>query len=272
MIARQFLARKYQMTRRRSFSLSGISVVVLGSACALLAQPPGGGRGFRPGGEFGGFGGGGLPNFAEKTITGAPFSANLTSQSVQTLANGNQIQRQETGEVARDSQGRVYVQTTTTRPGASGNQTISSITIYDPVAGYIYRLNPQRMTAVQLSIRPRPSPPTNASPPRNSSQVQTQNLSPQTINGVTASGTQVTRTIPAETVGNTQPIQIVRVTWISTALQIPVQITRTDPRTGTSSMNLTNIVQSEPNASLFTVPSGYTLSSAAARGRRAFPR
>lgn len=260
------------MTRRRTFSLPVISVVALGAACALLAQPPAGGRGFRLGGGFGGFGGGGLPNFAEKTITGASFSANLTSQSVQVLANGNQIQRQETGEVARDSQGRVYIQTTTTRPGASGTQTISSITIYDPVAGSVYRLNPQKMTAVQSPIRQRPSPPTNAAPPSNSSEVTTQSLSPQTINGVSATGRQVTRTIPAGTVGNSQPIQIVRVTWVSTALQIPVEVTRTDPRTGTSSMNLTNIVQSEPNASLFTVPTGYTVTSASARGRRALPQ
>jgi hypothetical protein len=260
------------MTRLRTFSLTVIAVVALGAAYALLAQPPARGRGFRFGGGFGAFSGGGLPNFAAKTITGAPFSANLTAQSVQTLANGNQIQRQETGEVARDSQGRVYVQTTTTRPGASGNQTISSITIYDPVAGYTYRLNPQKMTAVQSPIRQRPAPPTNVAPPNNNSQTQTQNLPAQTINGVTATGTQVTRTIPAGTVGNTQPIQIVRVTWISTALQIPVEITRSDPRTGTSSMNLTNIVQSEPNPSLFTVPSGYTVTSASSRGRRAFPQ
>lgn len=259
------------MTRRTFFS-SGISLVALGATCAVLAQPPAGGRGFRPGGEFGGFGGAGIPNFAAKTITGIPFSANLTSQSVQTLADGNQIQRQETGELARDGSGRVYIQTTSTRPSASGNQTVSSITIYDPVAGYVYRLNPQKMTAVQSPIRQRPSPPTNAAPPSNSSQVQTQNLGTQTINGVTATGTQVTRTIPAGTVGNAQAIQVVRATWVSTDLQIPVEITRTDPRTGNSSMKLTSIMQSEPNASLFTVPSGYTVTAASARSRRAFPK
>jgi hypothetical protein len=259
--------------RRRSFTLTSIVVVALGAAYALLAQPPGGGRGFRPGGGFGGFGGAGLPNFAAKTITNAPFTATLTSQSVQTLANGNQIQRQETGEVARDSQGRVYVQTTATLPSSAGSKTVSSITIYDVVAGVVYRLNPQKMTGVQLTLHQRAAAPTTptTTTTSSSSQVTTQTLGPQTINGVNATGTQVTRTIPAGTVGNTQPIQIVRTTWISTDLQIPVEIVRTDPRTGNSSFNLTNIVMSA-NESLFTVPSGYTVTAAPARGRRAFPQ
>jgi hypothetical protein len=256
------------MTRQRTFSLTGISVVALGAACALLAQPPAGGRGFRLG--FGGFGGGGLPNFAGKTITGAPFSANLKSQSVQTLANGNQIQRQETGEVARDSDGRVYVQTTTTLPSSSGSKTVSSITIYDVVAKVVYRLNPQKMTGISSPLHQPTPPPAATTTTSNSSQVTTQNLPAQTINDVSATGTQVTRTIPAGTVGNTQPIQIVRLTWVSTALQIPVEITRTDPRTGNSSFNLTSIVQSEPSGSLFVVPSGYTVTAASARSRRAF--
>src|SRR5262249_25585228 len=138
----------------------------------------------------------GFPNFAGKTITGAPFSANLASQSVQTLVNGNQIQRQETGEVARDSQGRVYLQVTATEPGSAGSRTFSNITIYDPVSGNIYRLNPQKMTGVQSPIPQRSAPPAGKAPPT-SSQTQTQNLGTQTINGVTATGTQVTRTIPA---------------------------------------------------------------------------
>jgi hypothetical protein len=257
---------------RRTFSLTGISVVALGAACALLAQPPAGGRGFRPGGGFGGFGGAGIPNFAAKTITGEPFTANLTSQSVQILANGNQIQRQETGEVARDSQGDVYVQTTATLPSSSGSKTVSSITIYDVVTKVVYRLNPQKMTGIESPLHQPTAPPTTTTTTSNSSQVTTQNLGTQTINGVSATGTQVTRTIPAGTVGNTQPIQNVRITWISTVLQIPVEITRTDPRTGNSSFNLTDIMQTEPSASLFVVPTGYTVTSASARGRRAFPQ
>ncbi|HLI83997.1 MAG TPA: hypothetical protein VKV17_08765 [Bryobacteraceae bacterium] len=255
------------MITLRSISFTGIALAGLAAATHLLAQPQSAGQGFRGGRGLGGFGfGPGLPSFAAKTITGAPFSASLTNQSTQTLANGTQIQRQSTGEVARDSQGRVYLQVSTTRPTSSGNQTVSSITIYDPVAGYIYRLNPQKMTGVEMPFQQRTPPPATNGPSAKP-ETQTTNLGTQTINGVTATGTQVTRTIPAGAIGNTQPIAIVRITWVSTALQIPVQVTQSDPRSGSMTMNLTNIVQSEPSASLFTVPSGYTVTTASLRAR-----
>jgi len=79
------------------------------------------------------------------------------------------------------------------------------------------------------------------------------------VNGVPATGTQVVETIPAGAIGNAQAIQIVRISWISTALQVPVQIKTSDPRFGTTDMELTNIVQSEPSASLFVVPAGYAI-------------
>jgi hypothetical protein len=241
------------------------AVLAFATTTALMAQGPrglGGGPGF-------GFGGFGVPGLLNHTVTGAPFSANLTVQRQQTLAGGNQIQQQEQATVARDTQGRVRIDATVTRPSSSGNQTRTEITIYDPVAGSIYRLNPQNMTGVQMPVRQNtsgPGGPTHT-PPTNEN-VQTTSLGTQTINGVSATGTQVTRTIPAGTIGNTQAIQIVRVTWVSTALQIPVEITITDPRSGNETMNLTNIVQSAPSASLFTVPSGYTITQGPARGDR----
>jgi hypothetical protein len=238
------------------------AVLALATTSALMAQGPmrfGGGPGA-------GFGGLGVPGLLNHTITGAPFSANLIVQRQQTLAGGNQIQQQEQATVARDSQGRVRIDATVTRPGS---QARTEITIYDPVAGSIYRLNPQNMTGVQMPVRqntPNSGGPART-PPANQN-VQTTNLGTQTINGVSATGTQVTRTIPAGTIGNTQPIQIVRVTWVSTALQSPVQIAITDPRSGNETMNLTNIVQSAPSASLFTVPPGYTITQGPARGNR----
>ena len=248
------------------FSNWKLAVLALGATCVLLAQSPAAGRGGGLGFRFTG-GGLGLANLMGKAVTGAPFSAKLTTALSRTLGNGNQIQRQEQADVYRDSQGRVRIDATFTEPTSAGSQTRTEITIYDPVAGYVYRLNPQNMTAVQSPIHQRTAPANGSAPPANGQvQTQTQNLGTQTINGLSATGTQLTRTIAAEAVGNTQPIQIVRVTWVATALQIPVQVTLTDPRSGNSMMNLTNIVQSEPSASLFVVPAGYTVTSAPGRG------
>ena len=47
--------------------------------------------------------------------------------------------------------------------------------------------------------------------------------------------------------------------WYSTDLQLPLATTHTDPMMGTMTSNLTNINRSAPDASLFQVPSDYTI-------------
>ena len=44
--------------------------------------------------------------FGGKVVTGAPFSAQVTRSTSQTLSNGTKINRTETGSIARDSVGR----------------------------------------------------------------------------------------------------------------------------------------------------------------------
>ena len=87
----------------------------------------------------------------------------------------------------------------------------------------------------------------------------TTSLGTQSINGVAATGTQITETIAAGLIGNAQAIQVVRVTWISNDLKVPVEIKSSDPRFGATDMELTNIVQAEPSPALFVVPAGYTV-------------
>jgi len=89
-------------------------------------------------------------------------------------------------------------------------------------------------------------------------QVQTEDLGTQAVNGVSVTGTRTTETIPAGAIGNQQPIAIVREHWVSTDLKVPVLIKSTDPRFGSTVMQLTNIVQVEPDIALFQVPPGYT--------------
>src|SRR5579871_5725493 len=61
--------------------------------------------------EFGfqvaiGGGGGMVMSTAARPIQGAPYSATVVNESVQTLADGNRIVQSSTGTVARDSMGR----------------------------------------------------------------------------------------------------------------------------------------------------------------------
>jgi hypothetical protein len=232
-------------------------------AAGLFAQGRGGGFGRGPGGpgpgpEILGVGPG------RAVVTGEPYSGTETTTRQQVLANGNTITQTTTISVARDSQGRISTSRIVTPPASSGKSAYTLQTIFDPVSGYAYRLNSSTLTAIQTPLPKPPTgtpparPPRPSNPPSNPNAVTT-SLGTQNINGVNATGTQVTVTIPAGTIGNAQPIQSVRTTWISTALQVPVEIKTSDPRFGNTDLELTNISQAEPNAALFTVPSNYTI-------------
>jgi TonB family protein len=86
-----------------------------------------------------------------------------------------------------------------------------------------------------------------------------ESLGKQTIEGVEAEGKRTTTTIPADAIGNERPIEMVSETWYSPELQTTIMSKRSDPRTGETTYRLTNIRRGEPDASLFQVPSDYTV-------------
>jgi uncharacterized protein DUF4412 len=244
-----------------------ILIAGLVAAGSLLAQPPGGPRGWGAR-EFGGPGGPGRGGQGRmQTVTGAPYSAVEVRTHQQVLAAGNTIQRQEQTNVYRDSQGRVRRETTMTEPDG---QPHTRVTIADPVAGTITELDVKNKTAFTHPARfPSASATagssttgTGGSASRtgvSEANVKHETLAAQSIHGIMASGTRVTRTIPAGTIGNSQALQTVRETWMSDDLKVPVKTSMTDPRMGTMTMELTNINRSQPDASLFQVPADYTV-------------
>jgi hypothetical protein len=197
-------------------------------------------------------------------VTGLPYSGTETLVRQQTLSTGNTIARTLQATVARDSQGRVSTSEIVTPPAASGKAPFTVETIFDPVAGYRYELNSSTMIAIQS---PLPKPPTGTPPPprtpptgANAPVRTTTTLIPKTVNGLSATGTQITETIPAGSpLGNAQQIQITRITWVSTDLMVPVEIQTSDPRFGTSDLEAT-LVPGEPAA--IAVPPGYTIKQA----------
>jgi hypothetical protein len=97
----------------------------------------------------------------------------------------------------------------------------------------------------------------NAGPMQNPPDVES--LGDQTINGIHATGTRVTTTIPAGSMGNEQPILVQSETWSSPELKATVMTKHTDPWAGELKTQLTNVNNSEPDLSLFTVPSDYKI-------------
>ncbi|MFN7949386.1 MAG: energy transducer TonB [Blastocatellia bacterium] len=86
-----------------------------------------------------------------------------------------------------------------------------------------------------------------------------ESLGEQMIEGVKAEGTRWTTTIQAGEIGNERPIEIVNEIWYSPELQVELMRRFSDPRNGETIYKLVNINRSEPDKSLFEVPSDYTL-------------
>jgi hypothetical protein len=90
-------------------------------------------------------------------------------------------------------------------------------------------------------------------------ETKTEKLDARSFDGVQAEGTRTTTTIPAGELGNEQPINIVSERWYSPELQVVLLTRHNDPRFGETTYRLTNITRSEPAATLFQVPSDYTV-------------
>jgi hypothetical protein len=90
------------------------------------------------------------------------------------------------------------------------------------------------------------------------SQLKTETLGTQTIEGVSAEGTRTTRTIPAGQIGNERPIEITSEVWTSPDLQMIILSKRSDPRFGETVYKVTDIRRADPDPSLFQVPNGFT--------------
>jgi hypothetical protein len=257
--------------KRRYFWLLSLGVIALIGAAAGWSQAPDAEAPPPPDGQFVLVHGG--PMFqAVKPVTDAPFSAQATTQITQTLADGNQINRTETAQIARDSSGRTRRDATVSHigPWSSANAPREIVNITDPVAGVTYMIDVTNKTAVQMPFHARPG---SAGPEaqrmktngeaegRSGIQRTTESLGTEVIAGVSVQGTRTTETIPAGAIGNQNPIVIVSERWVSPQLQETIYSKRTDPRFGTTTFQLTNISQAEPATALFQVPTGYTLTT-----------
>jgi hypothetical protein len=201
---------------------------------------------------------------SHKVVTGAPMTATVSVTHDQTLSDGNTIHTDNQSTEYRDSQGRVRreVPFKLATP-ATGVTEGTMIVISDPVAGKRYVLNPQKKTAHEMPLHP-PKPPhgnANGEPPARPGMgnVTTEQLGTKTILGLTATGTRMTRTIPAGQIGNTKAISVVTERWVSNDLQIPLSMTHNDPMMGTMTSTVTSVTRGEPDASLFQVPSDYKI-------------
>ena len=244
-----------------------IATVLAALAVSVIAtaQPPWVGRfGGRPGLEGAGFGFG-----SDKVVTNAPYSGVGVRTFTQTLSTGNVISRSTCTKVYRDSEGRTRQEITRNSPNCS--DVPATIVIRDPVAGVQYFIDEKNKAYRQFTFKAPPS--TSTMPPNRPAQadVQTATLPPQLVLGtdLLAQGSETVRTIPAGEIGNAEPITITSSTYYSPDLQIVVQSSRDDPRTGQTRYQLTvNSTENPTDATLFQLPAGLTQQQGRSPGAR----
>jgi hypothetical protein len=228
-----------------------------------------------------------------KIVTGRPFTAEAIVETDQTLADGSHVINQQTLSAARDSQGRTYGEEILGTP-ASGSSAAKVAYISDPVAKVNYFLGPDHIAhktpmlslaaqagaatistsgaSARLSLQtfatsygggrgPVQIGDPSAQPARQLAPgaIDTKQLGSQVITGFLADGTRTTLTIPSGQVGNQNPLVIVTERWYSQELEAIVLAKHSDPRFGVSSYQLTKVQQIEPPATLFQIPSGYSI-------------
>jgi hypothetical protein len=223
-------------------------------------------------------------------ISGAPYCADMTTTSVQTLADGNQIQHTSKASVCRDSQGRIRSEQYLPEPAGQGvpsGEPVKLITIQDPVAGVSYVLDPLQKIAHRHAVRQmkqmadfsetRPilsgamTMAARGFPAENEITSITVDLGGQVLEGVLAKGTKTTTTFAAGSIGNTQPIEVTAESWFCENLHTMVMTKNSDPRTGVTTYELTNINRAEPAVSQFQIPSDYTMKESAGPGMVTLP-
>ena len=92
-----------------------------------------------------------------------------------------------------------------------------------------------------------------------SAKASTKDLGAKEIEGVKANGKLRSYDIPAGEIGNRNPIVVSNETWYSPELQVTLLSKRTDPRSGERTFRVAGLKREEPAASLFAVPSDYTV-------------
>lgn len=231
----------------------------------------------------------------DPVVTGAPYSAVTTNETIQTLADGNRIVNRTTYNVARDGQGRVR------REEVREDGTVASVMIMDPVANASYVLDPANRTARKVALLGpnvvsfRAASGSGWSAVSSTAakseaaataemkaradavnfvyagnsvvtvaaatkmHVEREPLGTQVMEGVAVEGTRNVSTIPAGAIGNERPIDTISEQWYSKDLQMTIMSRNADPRSGERTYRVTNVRRGEPDPTLFQVPADYTV-------------
>ena len=213
---------------------------------------------------------GGVSEILESIVippkTKAPFSLLLQTEWVKTLSDGGTITSVNQRRIARDSEGRIYQERWLLVPknGKQKSQ-MTTIQISDPNNHTLYNcfMLDQRNQCALITYTPSPNAiyrfqgPSTGSLANDAGSVIHEDLGKELTSGVETAGTRDSTIYNPGVFGNDRRMTIEREFWYSEKLGINLLSIRSDPRIGTQTFTVTNLILSEPDQKLFELPEGF---------------
>lgn len=203
-------------------------------------------------------------------ITGAPYSATETTVSHHIAADGQKFTNTRVSLFWRDAEGRTREEHL---GKTSSGEDFRSVIVTDPVAGTRVTWNVRSGDVYKWALSSRLRNQSKTSRPRMVT-LQTWScgegctreiLGEQQVNGIDTQGLRTTSVIDIGTSENGQTLtgRVVVDAWVSPDLGINMRYILDDPRSGRTTMELTDVKRDDPDPALFNAPAGYEVRNAA---------
>lgn len=201
-------------------------------------------------------------------LTNAPFTFVLHTEWVRTMPDGGTVTLVNKRTIARERSGRFYQERWLLVPKNSNLESqMSHIQIADPTNHTLYTLTIGAKAGTlttyggvttQVYKPQEPSGPL----PNGEGDIKSESLGSERIQGVETEGTRITKTINAWIIGNDRPISITREFWFAPSLGINLISKLSDPRFGSQSFVVTDLVLGDPDPTLFEIPKDFKIRDA----------
>ncbi len=199
----------------------------------------------------------------------APFTLILETEWIRTLADGGTMTLENKRKIARDADGRIYMERWWLAPRTGTPRSeMTTIQISDPVAHThinCFMLDPKKRcelsawTPTSATVYDFFGPNSTGRTVDEMSDTERVDLGKQLNAGVETIGRRVISHFNPGVFGNDRVMTIEREFWYSPKLGFNMLSTRSDPRIGKQSFTVTNLILSDPDPALFQLPEGFTV-------------
>jgi hypothetical protein len=199
-------------------------------------------------------------------IADAPFTCMLHTEWVRTMGDGGTLTIVNQRKIARQSNGRFYQERWMLVPKNGPMESrMTHIQIADPNSHTLYTcvmgMNVCRVTNYggETATVYKPEVQPSGVLPNGQGSVTNESLGKDATQHVETEGTRITRNFNAWALGNDRAFTITREFWFAPSLGMNLISKISDPRFGSQSFTVTDLVLGEPDPQLFETPKGYVV-------------